>query len=223
MPPRDPWGGSEAAPGAPAGRKRPGVGTVLFWGSVVAVIAALATWAAELGSTVSARIQGMFDEAFWTSTVVASDMEPTLAIGDVVTAFRVREPEGAMLTRGAVVVFAVDGAERILRLAGMPGDDVSVSESGAVRVTPPGGQEPRVYCGEPNEAAATALALRVPDHSYFLVGDNCAEAVDSRASSLGPIPGDAMVAVVSTIAKPDGTVIMLSLGQAREGQAPDPQ
>lgn len=119
--------------------------------------------------------------------IPSSSMTPTLLPGDRVVATRYwfgRSP-----TAGDVVVFRspADGSLLVKRVVAVPGDFVD-SRGGRLRV---GGYT----LPEPYVAAAAATGSIqpqvIPQGRYFVLGDNRAEAVDSRA--WGPVPGELIV------------------------------
>ena len=127
--------------------------------------------------------------------IPSASMEDTLMIGDRVLvdriSWRFSQPE-----RGDIVVFhpPFDGPVLIKRIIGLPGDEISVSggfvsingkrldESYVRRVD---GQQ------EPSEPFSNGLPwslqepFKVPDGSYFVMGDNRTDSGDSR--EFGPI------------------------------------
>jgi len=119
-------------------------------------------------------------------SIPSASMAPTLAVGDriVVTRYFASAPE-----RGHVIVFrAADGRELLVkRVIGVPGDVVD-SRVGRVRVGGHTLPEPYVL----REAATGAIESQVvPGGSYFVLGDNRDESVDSR--SWGVVPHDRIV------------------------------
>lgn len=120
-------------------------------------------------------------------SIPSASMAPTLAVGDriVVTRYFASAPE-----RGHVIVFRSPGDGRELlvkRVIGAPGDLVD-SRLGRVRVGGYTLPEPYVL----REAATGAIASQiVASDSYFVLGDNRDESVDSR--SWGVVPRDRVV------------------------------
>jgi signal peptidase I len=126
----------------------------------------------------------VIDRWFWIIRIAGSSMAPTIFEGDVVVALK-RPAGGTRVQRHDVVV--ARPSERagliIKRVIGLPGESVTWNAS-SVRL---------------DDGAAAAFGLltdskggshqhqcRIPDHHYFLVGDNSQHTVDSRM--FGPLP-----------------------------------
>jgi len=119
-------------------------------------------------------------------SIPSASMAPTLAVGDriVVTRYFASAPE-----RGHVIVFRGPSGRELLvkRVIGVPGDLVD-SRLGRVRVGGHTLPEPYVL----REAATGAIESQiVPGDSYFVLGDNRDESIDSR--SWGVVPHDRVV------------------------------
>jgi signal peptidase I len=101
--------------------------------------------------------------------------------------YRIRDPQ-----RGDIVVFKTPpaatascqaGGTFVKRIVGLPGEVVSEREG---RVLVDGRPLDETYI-DPNERdSRTQTWARVPEHSYFVMGDNRADSCDSR--SWGPVP-----------------------------------
>lgn len=119
-------------------------------------------------------------------SIPSKSMAPTLEIGDqiVVTRYFGGDPE-----RGHIIVFRspVDGEVMVKRIVGLPGDLID-SRLGRVRVGGYTLPEPYVL------RAATSGAIDsqvIPPKSYFVLGDNRADSLDSR--SWGVVPRSVIV------------------------------
>jgi|GEM_PF-398720 signal peptidase I len=142
--------------------------------------------------------------------VAGRSMAPTLRDGSVVlvdrTAFLWRAPR-----RGEVVVFRTpQWGLAVKRVVGLPGDRVVFSDGGiAVNGRP-------VFPSASLPDRRQERAVTVPPGTFFCVGDNLPESLDSRR--IGPVSGDLLVGrVVATGAAP---VITGSLAPAAAGGFP---
>ena len=124
--------------------------------------------------------------------ITTDSMDPTLRAGDSVLAtkfaYRFFEPE-----RGDVVLFeGPDGAPAIKRVVGVGGDTVAVRD-GVLFVN---GEKTREAYVDYNLTDSTFLGrTRVPEGSFYLMGDNRANSLDSRA--YGPVPESDLLGEVS--------------------------
>jgi signal peptidase I len=140
----------------------------------------------------------------------------------------VRIVSWAKPSRGEIVVLysPVDGKRLVKRVVGMPGDTVSmiddrliVNDQAVVYAPPPPdlvsgptpggkgkliaseilGDRPHAVMIPHGAHCRPAFApVRVPDDSYFLMGDNRDESFDSRY--FGPVPGDRIVGRATVVA-----------------------
>jgi signal peptidase I len=129
-------------------------------------------------------------------------MEPTLASGDHILIDKLSS-RWSPYARGDVVVFHApgqydaDGIPYVKRIIGMPGDTILI-ENGRIFVMPVGGvptrlDEPYLAAGEASlpQGAEGRREWTVPEHAYFVLGDNRSDSVDSR--TFGAIPLDRIV------------------------------
>ncbi|HWW60192.1 MAG TPA: signal peptidase I [Thermoanaerobaculia bacterium] len=120
-------------------------------------------------------------------SIPSASMSPTLQIGDhiVVTPYFDGDPR-----RGDVVVFRMPsdpGALVVKRVIGVPGDLID-SRLGRVRIGEHTLTEPYLLA----DAATGAIEAQiVPPRSYFVMGDNRANSLDSR--SWGTLPREQIV------------------------------
>ncbi|MFZ2490971.1 MAG: signal peptidase I [Thermoanaerobaculia bacterium] len=119
--------------------------------------------------------------------IPSASMTPTLLPGDRVVATRYWF--GQTPTPGDVVVFRSpsDGSLLVKRVVAIPGDFID-SRGGRLRV---GGYTlPEPYVAA-TAATGSIQPQVIPQERYFVLGDNRAEAIDSR--SWGPVPGELIV------------------------------
>ena len=126
-------------------------------------------------------------------SIPSASMVPSLQIGDhiLVTPYRFSQP-----ARGDVIVFRApaDPSElRVKRIIGLPGDMID-SRAGRVRIGEHTLAEPYVL----RQAATGSIdAQVVPQNSFFVMGDNRDDSLDSRR--WGPLPRDLVVGRVRLV------------------------
>ena len=120
-------------------------------------------------------------------------MAPTLSDGDFGIAFPARE-----YRVGDIIAFRQNGKVLIRRIIACSGSNVSIDENGIVTVD-------GVVLDEPYTAQKALgqcniqFPYIVPDGQYFVLGDNRANAVDSRSTVLGCISKDAIIGRLNII------------------------
>jgi len=107
-------------------------------------------------------------------------MEPNISDGDV---FRVEEIPLADLQRGDLIVVEHDGKLLLKRLIGLPNETVSIHD-GTVFINGAAFDEPY----EVVPATYTMEEVQLDNDSYFILGDNRPDSIDSH--QLGPVKGD---------------------------------
>ena len=113
---------------------------------------------------------------FFNVTVPTGSMLPTINLGDKILVTRVHNKNN--LNHGDVVVFHSDELEEdlIKRLIGLPNDEVEIKEDGSVYVNNEKVDESYVvYPG-----GKSGVTFKVPEDSYFFMGDNRANSLDAR-------------------------------------------
>ena len=113
--------------------------------------------------------------------VYGTSMAPSLVEGDLVLAI----PKSLPVT-GDLVSFNNGDRVLIKRAIGCPGDEISVSEDGRVTLNGVELNESYALFTE-GDAGDVSYPLTVPEHCYFVMGDNRANSVDSRYSVLGMV------------------------------------
>ena len=116
-------------------------------------------------------------------------MLPALAEGELFFVNRLnRTPEA-----GDVVLIAreaPEGGAMVRRVVGVAGDEVSIAANGALLLN----GQPLLTIPAGNQDMPDALPI--PDGCLFVLGDNTAEALDSRVASVGLIRLDEVLGVV---------------------------
>lgn len=113
--------------------------------------------------------------------VYGTSMAPSLVEGDLVLAI----PKSLPVT-GDLVSFNNGDRVLIKRAIGCPGDEISVSEDGRVTLNGIELNESYALFTE-GDAGDVSYPLTIPEHFYFVMGDNRANSVDSRYSVLGMV------------------------------------
>lgn len=120
-------------------------------------------------------------------------MAPTLSDGDFGIAFPAKEYRS-----GDIIAFRQNEKVLIRRIIACSGSSVSIDENGIVTVD-------GVVLDEPYTAQKALgqcniqFPYIVPDGQYFVLGDNRANAVDSRSTVLGCISKDAIIGRLNVI------------------------
>ncbi|WP_461205901.1 signal peptidase I [Clostridium sp. DL1XJH146] len=112
---------------------------------------------------------------FFNVTVPTSSMYPTITPGDRMVVTRIYNLE--KLVRGDIVVFDSDELDETLikRLIGLPGDNILIEDSGKVFINGQLLEEPYVL-----NSGDAAGSFKVPENSYFFLGDNRGNSKDAR-------------------------------------------
>lgn len=99
---------------------------------------------------------------FFIGYVPSASMEPAIGKGTFIFGIRMVD----QLERGDIIVFRLNGLLHVKRIAALPGETVYIdTETMTV-----------LY----DEGADTLHAVTVPEDSFFLLGDNTADSLDSR-------------------------------------------
>lgn len=110
--------------------------------------------------------------------VNGNSMEPSLSTGDVVLVNKLRMRVGGGLDRGDVVMLSFDSRSGtfVKRIAGVPGDEVEVNETGVFI----NGEK----AADGTEEASKLKSGTIPDGYYLVLGDNRLNSNDSRLMGL---------------------------------------
>ena len=118
--------------------------------------------------------------------VVGESMENTYHDGDYLLidklSYRLHEPE-----YGDIIIFDTGDRYLIKRVIGKPGDTISI-ENGAVSRNGSKLSEPYT-----KTATEPEMEVKVEEDSYFCMGDNRGDSLDSRFEEIGQIDRDEIV------------------------------
>ena len=108
-------------------------------------------------------------------TVPTGSMETTIMPGDRLYVNKIFNINDAK--RGDILVFRSDelDARLVKRLIGLPGETVEINDRGEVFIDDEKLKEPYA-----KEARGSAQTFRIPDGTYFFLGDNRPISVDAR-------------------------------------------
>jgi len=147
-------------------------------GLIAAILVGLALHSIKLSTLQILKVEGR-------------DMEPTLHRDDRVLVTR----ERSTLQRHAIVIFKypVDPSKRFIkRIVALPGELIEITEG---RVSVDGKLLDEDYVDPQfNRSRVSKAALRIPDHSYYVLGDNRDNSNDSRL--WGPLREDFIDGIV---------------------------
>ena len=119
--------------------------------------------------------------------IYGSSMHPTLQEGQIVVSVKADKLEA-----GDIVAFYYGNKVLIKRYIAGPGTWVNITEDGTVYLNDEPLEEP--YLTDKHFGISDLeYPYQVPDHTYFLMGDERETSVDSRHSSIGCIAVDQMV------------------------------
>lgn len=126
---------------------------------------------------------------FFNIQVPSESMYPTIKIGDRIMVLRI--PRTNSLKRGDIVVFNSKELKEVLvkRLMGLPGDEITIDENGNVAINGRLVEEPYVL----KKDGSVAKTFKVPEGSFFFMGDNRPVSWDSRKWEQPYIPKEAIM------------------------------
>ena len=129
-------------------------------------------------------------------TVVGESMEPTLRPGDRIyyTAFSKPRFNDLVIFDAGPVYGRV-----VKRVVGLPGDTIFVSADGRLVRNHVLLEEP--YAQLDGLCNSGMQEITVAEDSYFVLGDNRAESIDSRDIRIGTISGGAIVGIVTNFVR----------------------
>lgn len=138
----------------------------------------------------------LFSQVFLITQAKGMEMFPAIKDGDLIIGFRLQR----RYVKNDVLVYKVEGKQKIGRLVARATDVVTIDEDGTLRVNG------TIQSGEIMYPTYTKEGItypyKVPEKNVFILGDYRTQAQDSR--DLGPIPLDQVRAKVITILRRQG-------------------
>ena len=119
--------------------------------------------------------------------ISGDSMEPGLTDGDLLLLVKTHDPEP-----GDLVSFRWNGKTLLKRVVACSGDWVMIDETGRVYVNGALLEEPYVseFSFGENDVS---YPFQVPDDSYFVMGDERRQSLDSRSTSVGCVRSDQII------------------------------
>lgn len=119
--------------------------------------------------------------------IYGTSMQPILENGDIVVSIK-----GADFETGELVAFYYGNKLLVKRVICGPGDYIDIDADGEVYINGSRLDEP--YLAEKALGECTIdLPFQVPDERWFVMGDNRAVSVDSRAAQMGCVSNEQIV------------------------------
>ena len=123
--------------------------------------------------------------------IFGDSMEPTLNEKEIVVALK-----GKHFSSGDIVAFYYNNKVLVKRVIGTPGDWVDIRQDGTVFVNDVRLDEP--YLAETAFGICDLeLPYQVPEGQYFVMGDQRATSVDSRASQVGCVAQEEIIGKIA--------------------------
>ena len=118
-----------------------------------------------------------------------TSMLPTIEEHSYVVAIKYREIE-----RGDIIAFKNDERTAIKRVIALPKDEIEITEDGEVKVN--GTVLKESYVKTETYGEELTYPYEVPENSYFVLGDNRENSLDSRYRTIGPVKQDEILGKV---------------------------
>lgn len=122
-----------------------------------------------------------------------TSMYPTLKQNEYVFCLKQFQIE-----RGDIVAFNNLGNNVIKRIIGLPGETIDIKDDGTIIINDKALEEEYLNNKVKGDVEIN-LPYKIPENSYFVLGDNRADSLDSRYNSIGTINIDEIICEVHGI------------------------
>ncbi len=138
----------------------------------------------------------LFSQVFLITQAKGMEMFPAIKDGDLIIGFRLQR----QYVKNDVLVYKVEGKQKIGRLVARATDVVTIDEDGTLRVNGTVQSGEIMYPTYPKEGVS--YPYQVPENHIFVMGDYRTQAEDSR--DIGPIPVNKVEGKIITILRRRG-------------------
>lgn len=138
----------------------------------------------------------LFTQVFLITQAKGMEMFPAIKDGDLIIGFRLHR----QYVKNDVLVYKVEGKQKIGRLVARATDVVTIDEDGTLRVNGTVQSGEIMYPTYPKEGVS--YPYQVPENHIFVMGDYRTQAEDSR--DIGPIPVNKVEGKIITILRRRG-------------------
>lgn len=122
--------------------------------------------------------------------IYGNSMTPTLTEGNIVVSVK----KGSY-DRGDIIAYYYNNRILVKRIIALPGDSVTINDSGTVSLNGKELEEDYIETKVLGECDI-ALPFKVPDGTYFVMGDNRESSIDSRTQAVGCTAEDEIIGSV---------------------------